>query len=291
MLSGAVNLGSPKKNEIDGAYFRRLLRILIPFAFWALVYMSVNPRGSFNPISWADALRILDGRVHYHLWFIYSILGLYIITPVLNAFVMAIGERHSRLVGLLLLCLTGLEWSSGTFAQFTFEPNFVRPLPTYAGYYILGYGLRSLEVTPTIRSCAAMTFLVCAAISLGITGYLNRGGVPFDNRGFHNLNPLVMVMSIAAFLVLKTGDACDGDQRRTVVGRMFAALGRASFGIYLSHVLLLDSILYFGYWENRRVQQSIPVAVVVPLVTILVMLGSWLFTAGLSKVPVLRRLV
>ena len=32
MLSGAVNLGSPKKNEIDGAYFRRLLRILIPFA-------------------------------------------------------------------------------------------------------------------------------------------------------------------------------------------------------------------------------------------------------------------
>ncbi len=291
MLSGTVNLGSPSKSQFDRAYMIRLLRILVPFGFWALVYMSIKPSGEIRRVPWNDVLGILNGQVYYHLWFIYSIIGLYMITPVLNAFVIAIGERQSLLVGGILLGATGLAWSLENAFQYWLDANLFKPLPVYAGYYILGYGLRSVKVTRRLREYSVMAFVVSSVFSLLITDYLNHEMKSFDNRGFHNLNPVVMVMSIAAFLLLKPVEETSSEPRRSSIGPVFALLGRGSFGVYLSHVLLLESAFHFGYWRNRLVQETIPIALLVPVTTILITLVSWLGTTGFSKIPVVRRLV
>jgi len=291
MLSGTVNLGSPSKSLIDRAYVRRLLRILVPFTFWALVYMSIKPKGGFRWITWAEASGLLSGQVHYHLWFIYSLIGLYIISPILNAFVIAIGEYQSLLVGGFLLGLAGLEWSVENAFPFWFDANLFKPVPVYTGYYILGYGLRSVKVTLLIRDYALVVFVASTVISLGITDYLNREVASFDNRGFHNLNPVVMVMSIAAFAMLKPVEEIPGNSHPSRIMHIFASLGRGSFGVYLSHVMLLEASFDYGYWSNRQVQEAIPVALLVPVATILITFVSWLGTTRLSKIPFVRRLI
>ena len=291
MLSGTVNLGAPSKSVIDRSYFRRLQRILIPFTFWALVYLIFKAKGGFRWISWMEALGVINGQVHYHLWFVYSIIGLYLITPMVNAFVIAIGESQSLLVGAFLLALTGFEWSIENVFQFYCDANLFKPLPVYAGYYILGYGLRSLKVTPTIRDYSYVTFGACAVVSLGISYYLNRNVESFDNRGFHNLNPVVMAMSISAFVMLKPIDKPAVNQGASWITRTFSLLGRGSFGIYLSHVLLLEVSFQYLYWNNRKVQTSIPVALLAPVAIILITCLSWSVTTAISKVPIMRRLV
>lgn len=97
-----------------GAFFRRRLsRLLVPFILWSLVY-------AFLWGEPAENLRSLLLNFNYaagHLWFVYMLLGIYLLMPLLSPWAERVGRRE--LQG--YLCVWGLtltipfirEWASG----------------------------------------------------------------------------------------------------------------------------------------------------------------------------------
>ena len=91
MLSGMFMLDPKRGLTLPRLVFHHILRILIALFFWGTVYhlaQLLMAGGKLSPQAVWDAFySVVLGDTHYHLWFLYAIIGLYILTPVLRAFV------------------------------------------------------------------------------------------------------------------------------------------------------------------------------------------------------------
>src|ERR1700749_3472385 len=84
MISGSLIL--PKDYTLGEFIKKRFLRIIPPFAFWTTVFIIFNcfDKHLFGGtyIFKFIALSIVNGAF-FHLWFIYMLIGVYLITPVI----------------------------------------------------------------------------------------------------------------------------------------------------------------------------------------------------------------
>jgi surface polysaccharide O-acyltransferase-like enzyme len=82
MTSGWLLL---KKSESLREFFsKRLVKVIFPFAVWSLVYLMWScgiTLGGCKPV-FISRLLFIHGTYH-HLWFMYPLIGLYLITPLL----------------------------------------------------------------------------------------------------------------------------------------------------------------------------------------------------------------
>ena len=95
MLSGALLLG--KSESVVYFYKKRLSRILIPFLFWSAV-VCLGVCIEENPFTWQYyPVRFIKGvltnSIHGVFWYVYMILGLYILTPVLRPISQHVDKR------------------------------------------------------------------------------------------------------------------------------------------------------------------------------------------------------
>lgn len=74
MISGALFLN--KNQSIKKIYTKNILRIIIAFIFWSLIYTVLFSKGlSIKTM----IINFFEG--YYHMWFLFMIVGLYMITP------------------------------------------------------------------------------------------------------------------------------------------------------------------------------------------------------------------
>ncbi len=87
MISGALLLDPSKDEKVSIYLTKRFKRILIPLLFWTCVYFAfLQLRG--QDITLRFALKsFFTGGPYYHLYFLYLILGLYLITPALKIYI------------------------------------------------------------------------------------------------------------------------------------------------------------------------------------------------------------
>jgi len=90
MISGFLLLS--KQEDIPTFFRKRAARIIIPFLFWSIVYDVQNSQAFAQSGVTLEGIlkmfiRILRGPREAHLWFFYSLIGLYLITPILRVFV------------------------------------------------------------------------------------------------------------------------------------------------------------------------------------------------------------
>ncbi|MFZ4635612.1 MAG: acyltransferase, partial [Saprospiraceae bacterium] len=145
MLSGYLLLSK----DYTLAYFlkRRFARVVIPSLFWMLVYSFYNHAANGTPATWADAVRgLISGPVHYHLWFVYLIVGLYVTYPVLVPWVRTAGEKDYAYF--FSVCLVGTWVYKVLVWFFNVEIGVYFELFTnQAGYFVLGYYLGHVSAT------------------------------------------------------------------------------------------------------------------------------------------------
>src|SRR5512144_1931824 len=83
MISGYLLL--PRAESLGTFYTRRIPKILIPLVAWSLIYLGWycgNHPGTCTP-NFVWNLLLVQGT-YYHLWFLYSLLSIYLILPVLR---------------------------------------------------------------------------------------------------------------------------------------------------------------------------------------------------------------
>ena len=86
MISGCLFLNSNKEKSVKELFSHSIFRLLIFLIFWSIVYKLVQfPQ---NELSLGKNIQnilmeILKGDTQSHLWFVYAIIGMYLIVPLL----------------------------------------------------------------------------------------------------------------------------------------------------------------------------------------------------------------
>jgi surface polysaccharide O-acyltransferase-like enzyme len=278
MVSGYLLLG---KTESYSDFFRkRALKVFVPFLVWSVIYMLWKREGFDQAFSLKLAatylIKIIRGPRENHLWFFYALIGLYLFTPILRVFV----AKASRLdlfyfCGLWFLVVPVFSFlQEFTPIKIGFELYLVAG---YTGYFVLGYLLGKLDFS---RSTLIWMSILLLLLSIGTT-WLSVT-LKLDYLVSY-LGANVVLMTVCAFVLLskvQVGDRLNG---------ILVPLSRASFGIYLVHVIVLaelEKLPVISGWFSTG--SSI---YMIPLLGLLVFLVSFVLIAVIQKIPVLRWIV
>lgn len=289
MVSGALLLDPAKSVAVRPFYARRLRRVGIPLAFWTVFYLGFRAVYDAGGISAGEATKdVLAGSPFLQLYFLFIIVGLYLLTPFLRVLV---GAATRRMVTVFAVVMLGMGVADQAFSMLVGagSPNAITRFLPYVGYYVAGWVLRDLRVTRQGVAAAAVAFVSAwAVIALGtgaVTEAVGWNRTAAYLYGF--LSPPVVVMSMAAFVLLRVV----GTRWRAVAaGRGATAvrtLSELSFGVYLVHpALLLPARRTVGMPDDPVAMAATALALLVGVV-----LASALITAALRRLPLLTRTV
>jgi surface polysaccharide O-acyltransferase-like enzyme len=278
MVSGYLLL---RKEEPYGEFFRkRALKVLIPFLAWSVIYLLWKREGFELPFSLklvaSYVIKIIRGPRENHLWFFYALIGLYLFTPILRVFVSKATLRDLfYFCGLWFLVVPVFSFlQEFTPIQIGFELYFIAG---YSGYFILGYLLGKFEFTrPRLYGLAVLFLLLLVGTTLLNTYQKSEYFISY-------LSVNVVLMTALAFILLREvqiGDRLNG---------VLVPLSRASFGIYLIHVIVLaelEKLPMVSSWFSMGSS-----VYMIPLLGLMVFLVSFVLVAIIQKIPVLRWIV
>lgn len=246
MISGALLLG-PRSEGLRTFYRKRFTRIGIPLVVWSGVYLLWEMWRS--EIGMREAFReMLSGSPSLHLYFLFVLAGLYLLTPFLRVLV-------EYAMTPTLWCFAGLMSVVGMADQAIValdgvgEPNAATRFLPFVGYYVMGYLLRDVEMSRVRLWTAGAVFFagavgtaMGAALMASFEGEWGRLARYF----YDYLSPTILVTSVAAYLLFQAlGSRLSKrheEGRSSGLSRLLTPLANLSFGVFLVHVLVLHTL-------------------------------------------------
>ncbi len=183
------------------------------------------------------------------MWFMYTLIGLYIVSPVISPWLETVKKSTLELYiafWLLTMCFPlfemALEVNSGITGLYYY-------LSGYIGYFILGYYLRMYGEQIQMR-LSLLLFLL--SLSVPVIFWLLDLEVDF-HRVFWYLSIFVVVMAIFWFRLCQKYM-----EFRSRKLSFVARLSNLSFGIYLIHIFVMRNWIWTWKWimgiENYALQ-------------------------------------
>lgn len=269
MLSGVLLLRSYSP---PARFFRkRFLRIVFPFIFWCLTYSLLQlavKTGQLWQMSALEYLRLfwvqlIEDGISYHFWYVYMILGLYILIPI-------VGGAIRRVSNSTLLGFTGI-WFLLILCLDLFAVNFRVPdVLRYFGYLPLGYFLGNKDFGRNVRLISVLLITSGLAITSLGTFWLSARIDEFNPILYGYASPNILIYSVGVFLFFKSADW-------KPPGPLRAYINKFSYGIYLVHVLVLSQVKL--PWLSDYPLAGIPLTVIICLA------ASGLLVFLINKLP------
>lgn len=294
MVSGALVLGRAHRRPLREFLRRRFGRVAIPFLAWSVVYFYWQPLLWDMDRSTADLLpALLEGPISFHLWFVYMLLGLYLLAPLLGAFLDAARPRLAAYaVGLWLVGASVLPMAERLVGLETwFSPGRENSPLMLVGYFLLGpvlargelRGLGARYVAPVLLLAVAFT----AASTYLLTAAADGSYQPLFYE-YYSLN--VVVMSVAVFVLGARGGGQGGGAGSDRRAGWWRAASERVFGIYLVHVVVLD-VLKQGVLGFTLDESTGHPVVAVPVLAATTFAASWAVVMVLERLPGVRRVL
>ena len=284
MLSGAFLLDPKKSVRLRDIFLKYILRIVIALVVWGVIYALLDCR----EFSWAQIktalTNVLWANSKYHLWFLFVLIGLYLVTPVLRAFVRGASRGDLHWFFLLVFVFASLVPT----AQVLFPGKFsslmqvwagkldIHLVLGYVGFYVAGYYLKNYTLNRVVE------FIIYI---LGILGV--AGGIWGVQKGvstsilLDEFAPHVVFMTLAVFVLFRyVLGVSDERSRRQRLG----GVSRITFGIYLIHPLFLMLLDWLKFSEL-----SLTPILSVPVQAGIVFFCSFLVAWLISKIPLIGR--
>jgi surface polysaccharide O-acyltransferase-like enzyme len=252
MMSGALSL-TPSAHRRGPRDFlsRRAVRIVPALVVWSAFYMLVVHRWTGEPpLGWKDMVqRIITGETFTHLYFLWAIAGLYLLAPVIVAFLEQAGGERAQGRRAWVLGLVACGWTATAMAvpvltAGSLEPvqqsSFTYPL-LFLGYFLVG---RAALAAPVPRATAVVLLLLCVPL---IALMRMVAEVPDDQQVWWHrvlmpayVSPALMACSVLLFaaVVSLLGAWRVGERAR----RVLRDLGNATFGVFLVHFAILIAL-------------------------------------------------
>ena len=277
MISGALLLNPEKEMPVAKILKRYVLRycwILLIFA-WGYAYLELLFQSKkFVPADlFTSFCNMLQGKSWAHMWYLYTLVGLMLILPILRAAVRACSKTELHYLLIVLLIFTSILPVILKTTGFSF--GIVFPVASvYPLYMILGYLLDNETIKP--RGKTYIYEIICV-ILLVLCAYFHIMQNVALNFGVYN-SPIIVVYSVLIFHRVK---AWNPKENKTV-----SFLGSVSFGVYLTHMIWIN--LAFKLFKLNPLA---PTPITGMLMAIVTFILSVILTFILKKIPGFRKLL
>jgi surface polysaccharide O-acyltransferase-like enzyme len=284
MASGILLLSRRPDLAPRAFYRRRAAKILVPTLFWTALYVALRIAGRGESLS-AIFESLLQGRPFFHLWYLYMILGLYLVAPMVSVF-LAHGARP-LVNGALVLAFLAAAIQS-TIAGLESEPDsqsFLGLWPYYLGYFLAGYQMWRTPVT-ALRNRYALAIALASGILVALlTGFLLGSlGERSWAITYSYSDPLVVLMSLALFNVFRCLNFESPSLRR--IGETARRLAPLMLGVYVMHPLWLIALGHAGL-DGFFVSPAIGIPLTAASAFVLSLASARVFAA----IPFLRKTI
>lgn len=287
MISGALLLDDSRNETTMCFYKKRMRRIGVPLVFWSFFYLVVRKVVGHEELTVRYVIKlILTAEPYYHLWFLYMIVGLYLITPMLRTYI-----RHSstkeRIFLIVIIFTLASSYSLIDILFWSNQRSIFTMFVPYIGYYLCGYQLRFIDPRKIPSRYLVAALIFCAIYIAMLTGvFVEMQGQINGRCVFDFFSPPVIVMSIAIFWAAYLIDR-NAKPQKGILKTVVAWIASTTLGIYVLHFIILE---YVGdklgkYAADDNVLVGI---IIVPVIAFIV---CCLTTSLIMRVPFLRRIV
>lgn len=295
MISGALFLNSSKPLNITRLYNKNVFRIIISLIVWSFFYAVFQyfTIEKYHNLSSLIGLTIIG---HYHFWFLYMILGIYIAIPIYKA--ISINRATLRyfliLAFIFVFILPGIIQFTSLFLpkqlgtllhshqyfietiSFNYQHITPKVLLGYSFYFLLGHYINTIEISPK-----HIKYIIIG----GIVGFLYIAMLTFffseDNSFYqdfyHYLSIGAFLETIAIFCVIKL---LFNKSKHTILNR----ISTISFGVYIIHPMIIETLLLLDIKTY-----SVSSIISIPLFIVSVYFFSVIIVLLLQKIPLLKK--
>lgn len=314
MISGVFFLDKEKECDPKKLFKKNIVRMASAFLFWSFLYalqQNLLPAiGSHKEIPPFSERAFINDFIsgEYHMWYLYMIALLYLVTPLIKVFTdnatkkqleafMVLSFIFANLIP-MLLCIPFVK-------QFEFDTVYddlnLSFISGYAGLYIAGQYMVRYPFRKKVRTFIYAMGFLGYALTAGLNLWVSvRNDDPA--KTFLNVEHASTVMIAYAIFTFFQHVVSKVEFKESRV-KLIKWLSARSFGVFLCHVLVMRAFQYFGIQvihlspKIARIDLThlpyikFPAIIGIPVLTLLVLIGSlgvsWIF----SKIPVLKKYV
>jgi peptidoglycan/LPS O-acetylase OafA/YrhL len=250
-----------KPTAVDRFWAKRILYVAVPYGAWSAIYYAYSVLGPqhLRPSLSGFGLDLLDGGAMYHLYFLLVTIQLYLVFPLLLAFVRRTAPRAGAVLAVVIVAnltwLAVLQWVPAPCGGLSWLwAHAYELLPTYAMYVVGGCyaAIHFARLQGFVERHQPLLLAIAGAcVVAAITAYAVQLPDMAPRQAANVLQPATTFSCLAALIVTYIAGC-----RWTAAGRphqqKVALLSDLSFGIFLSHPLVLQVFLDHGLGNNGQ---------------------------------------
>jgi surface polysaccharide O-acyltransferase-like enzyme len=280
MLSGYLLL--PMKVHTSAFLKKHIIRVAGPFLFWCMGYAVyyVFYRGDSIGLMFGHILSIPInfGTDVGHLWYIYMVLGLYLLIPVLSPWLQKCSQKELQGYLGIWLFTTFIPYLHQIFPQLLGE-CYWNPTPMmyyftgFAGYLILGYYFKRYGAFSTVKS-----FIIT------LIGYILTAGI-FCLRADKVVNVADLELSwsfCSINVVMMTAGAFSFIRSITWkwnTSHLIVDLSKKTYGMFLAHIMVLN------FYHDLFAGLSLSLWIEIPMLALCTFVTIYLIISLMSFLP------
>lgn len=279
MISGFLLLNPEKEVNLSKAmrYAMRMVLVLFTFGLFYCLIETVVTNGFSDPVGaiLVSVKNLFEGKSWDIMWYVYMILGLYLLTPMLRVFVRAADSATAGATLAVLFVFTIIRPT----IDFMFNLELAEILPVEAPfllYYLAGYYLGRVHPSKGVRMSAFLVGSVGFIAMLLIEWRGKRGEVGYNNF-------FVALYSMTIFASSMNSRILERLSRNALV----CGFSKYSFGIYLLHIFFLNLFMKgFGLFPD-----ILPVGIGEFVFFAIALAGAFVATWILCRIKPMRKLL
>lgn len=286
MISGALFLN--REISTKQIYRKYILRIVVAYLVWSTIYALFMNGGIADRI-----VMIVKG--HYHLWFLFMIIGLYAIIPLIKPII----ENDKRtkyfliLAGIFAIIIPFIGTLIGDFGGIklnklwtiindTINNTNLYFVVGYTGYFVLGYYINKVNLSKKAIMIIYILGILGFIMTIGLSVLASlKTNTPCNNYySVFSIN--VLLESIAVFTWFKYRK-----YKNNKLNNFFFKLSTYSFGAYLVHALVLEKLDDIFHLNTLSFNPILSIICIL-LITVLI---SFTISAVLNKIPKIKEFI
>ena len=234
MISGILFLD--KDINYKDLFKKYILRILLVLIIFGSLFSFMEIYFNNSKVLVSDIkivfMNLITGNLWVHMWYLYMILGLYIITPILRYIIKYDKDYKNGIIFMIILYIFTILVPE---LNYGFKINIQEVLPINSGFlfiYMLGYYLYKID----IKGISKIIIYI-----LGIIGLINIVMVTLNKSNYQLIGyTSTSTISVASSILIlfKGKKICNNEK----VSKLISSIGVCCFGIYILHQILINII-------------------------------------------------
>lgn len=292
MTTGILLLDPSREITIRKFFLKRFPRILFPFLLWSLIFLTLQNFGVFNFDNAITTLgtnytSIITTPAAYHLWFVYTLIGLYLLIPIIKPLTKFQAISELKYFSIIWIIFHNIILIGSYFLNIRIHFD-LGYFIGYSGFLTIGYLLyqyisqKRISTLLVVLSCMIFFAMIYFGFIL-----VNQNDSSTDlNQYFYEYgNFAVISLAISLFILIR--NLTYRITNKYIVG-IVKSFGNATFGVFLVHPLIIDQVSKVLQPEIITRDSASQVIIFITVTSLLTVFISYAIVWIISKIPIVK---